>query len=99
MALDSLKEAPNSIPQLARGCRVQSRNEDETVLLIPEGLLRLKGAAAEILALVDGSRTVAQITTDLQSQYPAEAHAQIGTEVDNFLRSLHNRSVLLFREA
>ncbi len=90
-------EQPESIPQLARGCRVQSRNEDETVLLIPEGLLRLKGAATEILALVDGTRTVAQITSALQAQYPPEAHEQIAAEVDSFLRSLHNRSVLIFK--
>ena len=92
-------EQPNSIPQLARGCRVQSRSEEETVLLIPEGLLRLKGAATEILALVDGQRSVAEITTTLQAGYPAEAHEQIAAEVDSFLRSLHNRSVLIFKEA
>jgi pyrroloquinoline quinone biosynthesis protein D len=92
-------EQPNSIPQLARGCRVQSRNEEETVLLIPEGLLRLKGAAADILALVDGKRTAAEITAALHAQYPPEAHEQIAAEVDTFLRSLHNRSVLLFKEA
>ncbi|QHN03233.1 pyrroloquinoline quinone biosynthesis peptide chaperone PqqD [Granulicella sp. WH15] len=92
-------DTSNRVPQLARGCRVQSRNEDETVLLIPEGLLRLKGAAAEILAFVDGQRTVSQITDALQAQYPPEAHAQIAQEVDGFLRSLHQRSVLLFKEA
>lgn len=93
-----MSDASNKVPQLARGCRVQSRNEDETVLLIPEGLLRLKGAAAEILALVDGQRTVSQITEALQAQYPPEAHTQIAEEVDRFLQSLHMRSVLLFRE-
>lgn len=91
--------SPSSIPQLARGCRIQSRNEDEAVLLIPEGLLRLKGAAAEILGLVDGIRTVERITLDLQAQYPPEAHAQIALEVESFLSSLHGRSVLLFKEA
>lgn len=92
-------EQPNTIPQLARGCRVQSRSEDETVLLIPEGLLRLKGTAAEILTMVDGIRTVEAITGALQAQYPPEVHDQIATEVDSFLRSLHNRSVLLFKQA
>jgi pyrroloquinoline quinone biosynthesis protein D len=94
-----ITEQPQSIPQLARGCRVQSRKEDETILLIPEGLLRLKGSAADILELVDGKRTVAEITSALQAQYPPEAHEQIAGEVDSFLRSLHNRSVLLFKEA
>ena len=86
------------IPQLARGCRVQTRSADETVLLVPEGLLRLKGAGAEILALVDGERTVAQIISTLHSQYPPEAHAQISSEVVTFLSSLNQRSVLLLKK-
>jgi pyrroloquinoline quinone biosynthesis protein D len=94
-----MNDTSNKAPQLARGCRVQSRSADETVLLIPEGLLRLKGSAAEILALVDGQRTIGQINTALQADYPPEAHAQIAKEVDDFLRSLHERSVLLFKEA
>jgi pyrroloquinoline quinone biosynthesis protein D len=93
-----MNEPLNRVPQLARGCRVQSRNAEETVLLLPEGLLRLKGAGAEILALVDGSRTVAQIIVSLQEQYPPEAHEQIAAEVHGFLNSLHGRSVLLFKE-
>lgn len=85
------------VPRLARGCRVQARSEEETVLLVPEGLLRLKGAGAEILALVDGERTVAQIIEMLQAQYPAEAHAQIAAEVVSFLANLNQRSVLLLQ--
>ncbi len=94
-----MMDTSNRVAQLARGCRVQSRSAEETVLLIPEGLLRLKGAAAEILVLVDGQRTVAQITEALQAEYPPEAHVQIAQEVDGFLHSLHQRSVLLFKEA
>ncbi len=86
------------IPELGRGCRIQTRSAEETVLLIPEGLLRLKGSAAEILSLVDGERTVLQVTEELQKQYP-EAHDQIAAEVSNFLQSLHQRSLLLYKEA
>lgn len=86
------------IPQLACGCRVQQRSEDETVLLVPEGMLRLKGAAVEILNLVDGERTEAQIIDLLKAQYPLEAHHQIEAEVESFLAGLHTRSVLLFKE-
>lgn len=94
-----MSDMSNQVPQLARGCRVQSRKEDETVLLIPEGMLRLKGAAAEILALVDGQRSVSQITEALQAQYPPAARTQIAEEVDRFLQSLRGRSVVLFKEA
>lgn len=85
------------VPQLARGCRVQTRSEGETVLLVPEGLLRLRGAGAEILALVDGVRTVAQIVDMLRPQYPPEARVQIASEVAGFLTSLNQRSVVLFK--
>ena len=89
----------DSIPQLARGCRIQTRSEEETVLLLPEGLLRLKGAAAEILSFVDGERSVAQIVDLLQQHYPPEAHSQIAGEVEAFLSSLHTRSLLVFNQA
>ena len=85
---------PDQILELARGCRVQARSEDETVLVVPEGLLRLKGAGAEILSLVDGNRTVAQIIERLQTQYPPGAHARIAAETTSFLAGLEQRSVL-----
>jgi len=66
--------------------------------MVPEGMLRLKGAGAEIVALIDGKRTVAEIVAALQSQYPPEAHAQIAAEAVSFLASLNQRSVLLFKE-
>ena len=94
-----MTDTSNKVPRLARGCRIKSRNAEETVLLIPEGLLRLEGAAAEILALIDGQRTVLTITQALQAEYPPEAQVQIAQEVDGFLQSLHARSVLLLEEA
>jgi coenzyme PQQ biosynthesis protein PqqD len=90
--------ALEDIPQLARGCRVQTRSEEETVLMVPEGLLRLKGAGAEILVLVDGESSAAQIIARLQSEYPSEAPEQIAGEVVSFLTSLNQRSVLLFKK-
>ncbi len=94
-----MTETLSQVPQLTRGCRVQSRSAEKTVLLVPEGLLRLKGSTAEILAFVDGYRTVAQITEALEARDPREAHGQVAAEVYRFLNSLHGRSVLLFKEA
>jgi pyrroloquinoline quinone biosynthesis protein D len=88
--------AVTQVPRLAPGCRVRSMNADEAVLLIPEGLLQLDGAAAEILALVDGQRTIEQIIGDLQRQYDPAASEQIAVEVQTFLERLHGRSVLTF---
>ncbi len=57
--------------------------QDCYVLLYPEGMVKLNGAAGEILALVDGQRSVANIITDLQTKFPdAEG---IETDILQFL--------------
>jgi pyrroloquinoline quinone biosynthesis protein D len=85
----------NAIPQLAPGCRVRNTAE-EAVLLVPEGMLKLQGSAAEILSLIDGQRSIHEIVSELCRQYGPEATEQITTEVHNFLERLHARSVLSF---
>jgi hypothetical protein len=37
------------VPCLAVGCRIRALSAEETMLLVPEGALRLKGAASEII--------------------------------------------------
>jgi coenzyme PQQ biosynthesis protein PqqD len=49
------------------------RRGDEVLLLAPERGLRLRGSAAEILALVDGERTVAEIVDQLAHDHAAAA--------------------------
>jgi pyrroloquinoline quinone biosynthesis protein D len=85
----------NAIPQLAPGCRVRNTAE-EAILLVPEGILKLQGSAAEILSLIDGQRSIHEIVSELCGQYGSDATEQIATEVQNFLERLHTRSVLSF---
>nr|WP_251702217.1 pyrroloquinoline quinone biosynthesis peptide chaperone PqqD [Pseudomonas boanensis] len=40
------------------------------VLLYPEGMVKLNESAGEILGLVDGERSVAQIIADLSRKFP-----------------------------
>jgi len=40
------------------------------VILFPEGMVKLNGGAGEVLNLVDGKRTVADIVTELQAKFP-----------------------------
>ncbi|WP_353068981.1 pyrroloquinoline quinone biosynthesis peptide chaperone PqqD [Tunturibacter empetritectus] len=87
-----------SIPRLAVGCRVRTVSPDEAMLLVPEGALRLKGAASEIISLIDGQRSVNAITTLLQQKHPATDSSQIAAEVNQFLEKLHARSVLLYKD-
>ncbi|NBO10898.1 MAG: pyrroloquinoline quinone biosynthesis peptide chaperone PqqD [Methylophilaceae bacterium] len=40
------------------------------VILFPEGMVKLNGGAGEVLNLVDGKRTVADIVTELKAKFP-----------------------------
>ena len=86
------------VPRLAVGCRVRTVSPDEAMLLVPEGALRLKGAASEIIGLIDGLRSVDTITALLQQKHPATDPSQIAAEVKQFLEKLQARSVLLYKD-
>jgi pyrroloquinoline quinone biosynthesis protein D len=86
------------IPRLAVGCRVRTVSSDEAMLLVPEGALRLKGAASEIIALIDGHRSIEAITIDLQQRHATTDASQIAAEVNQFLDKLHARRVLLYKD-
>ena len=86
------------VPRLAVGCRVRTLSPDEAMLLVPEGALRLKGAASEIIGLIDGQRSIAAITTELQQKHATTDSSQIAAEVKQFLDKLHSRSVLLYND-
>ena len=90
--------ADTKIPRLAVGCRVRTLSPDEAMLLVPEGALRLKGAASEIIGLIDGQRSIAAITIELQQKHAATDPSQIAAEVKQFLDKLHARSVLLYND-
>jgi len=56
---------------LARHYRFQWEEAQQCyVLLFPEGMVKLNGAAGEILKRVDGQRTVGDVVADLQQTFP-----------------------------
>ena len=58
-------------PRIRRGFRLQWEPvQNCDVLLYPEGMIQLNDSAALILKLVDGQRSIAQIITQLQEQFP-----------------------------
>ena len=60
-----------SVPVLNRMFRFQwEKAQDCYVLLYPEGMVKLNGPAGEVLALVDGQRTAADIIQTLQAKFP-----------------------------
>ena len=82
------------IPHLAPGCRFSTAEGQEDMLLIPEGVLRLKGPARMILELCDGERAVGEIVQELKRRYPSEDPARIQTEAVVFLTRMRDRGVL-----
>ena len=57
-------------PRLAPHVRLTlDRARDQHVLLTPESVTVLNGTGAAVLGLCDGSRTVAEIVTELRGRY------------------------------
>ena len=57
------------------------------VLLYPEGMIKLSDSAGEILRMLDGERTVAQMIAELQARFP-EADT-LADDVTEFLGEAH----------
>jgi pyrroloquinoline quinone biosynthesis protein E len=75
-------------PSLARGVRLAFDPSSQSWLLLgPESVRPLTGSAHEILALCDGSRSVAEIASILEGRHGA-GFDRIFSEVSRFLRDL-----------
>lgn len=63
--------ARDCIVQLEKMFRFQWEEAQQCyVLLYPEGMIKLNGPAGEILSLVNGERSVADIIDQLNAKYP-----------------------------
>ena len=72
------------IPHLNPMFRLQwEQAQDCYVLLFPEGMVKLNGAAGEIMKLVNGKNSIEQITELLLKQFP-DAQG-INDDVNEFL--------------
>ena len=66
-----MSELAQKIPKLNRLFKFQfEKAQDCYVLLFPEGMIKLNGSASAILLQVDGSKTIADIVSALQAEYP-----------------------------
>ena len=81
----------NAIPRLAAGCRL---HPTEAVLLIPEGALNLRGPAHDILAHLDGKRSVAVVVEELRKQYPGVDGDVMREDVLTLLERMAQRGVV-----
>jgi pyrroloquinoline quinone biosynthesis protein D len=67
------------------------------MLLMPEGVIKIKGTGLDIIALCDGNKTLSEIVSALQLKYPGAPHDQIKTDAIDFLNHLRQKRVLDFK--
>lgn len=81
----------NATPTLAPGCRL---HPTESVLLIPEGTLNLRGPTREILSYLDGKHSVAAIVNELLKEYPDVDSDDLQNDVLGLLERMKQRGVV-----
>jgi coenzyme PQQ biosynthesis protein PqqD len=83
--------APTARPALWRLARISfDPVRKQQVLLYPEGAILLNDTGAEILALCDGKRTVADVAAALGAKYGADVTA----DVTEYLSQLADRELI-----
>lgn len=83
----------SSQPRLAAGCR-WGNIADDPAILFPEGMIRVQGTGQAILALCDGTRTVAEIGKILTAKYAGVDPAKVRRDVSKFLEDLQARRII-----
>jgi len=83
-------------PRLAPGCRLNERNQQPRVLLMPERALRLNGPSLEIVERCDGAHTVDQIITEMQKLYAKAEPKKVEQDILGYLALLHDERALDF---
>lgn len=82
---EAASNAPNPLvrPAIGRGFRLQwEPAQNAHVLLYPEGMVKLNGSAGEILRRCDGTRTLEEITGDLERTF---ARSDLSGDVNAFV--------------
>jgi pyrroloquinoline quinone biosynthesis protein D len=83
--------AATARPKLWKFARVQfDEARQRSVLQYPEGAVLLNDTAAEVLALCDGTRTIADIAATLKERYGAD----VLDDVQSYLSQLADRELI-----
>jgi coenzyme PQQ biosynthesis protein PqqD len=83
-------------PTLKPGCRLSSPSSAESLLLIPEGALRLQGPGRRILELCDGQNDSEAVIEQLQREFPSAEATRISNEVVKYLTDLREKGAIVF---
>jgi pyrroloquinoline quinone biosynthesis protein D len=82
-----------SQPRLAAGCR-WGGTEQERVILFPEGAIKLQGTGLQILERCDGTRTFAEIITQLEKEFGSTDPGKIRADISIFLEQLQRKRIV-----
>ena len=83
----------SSQPRLAAGCR-WGGNEENRVILFPEGAIKLQGTGRQVLERCDGIRTFGEIILELQKQFGDAEPAKIRSDISLFLEQLQKKRIV-----
>jgi pyrroloquinoline quinone biosynthesis protein D len=83
----------SSQPKLAAGCR-WGGNEENRVILFPEGAIKLQGTGRQVLERCDGTRTFGEIIGELQKQFDDADPEKIRTDISVFLEQLKKKRIV-----
>jgi pyrroloquinoline quinone biosynthesis protein D len=81
-------------PSFAKGVRFRAMPDGSALLLVPEGALMLNGSAAAALELVDGSRSLDDITAALVEQFEV-SEDEARSDVDALFTRLAERQFVV----
>ncbi|MBV8148780.1 MAG: pyrroloquinoline quinone biosynthesis peptide chaperone PqqD [Candidatus Eremiobacteraeota bacterium] len=84
---------PQSRPRFGKGVRLHHDRDGSVMLLVPEGALVLNPSAAATLELVDGRRSIDEITSAIVDRFEVE-RGQAGDDVRQLLERLVERRLL-----
>jgi len=81
-------------PRLAPGARLNDKNQQPRMLLMPEHELRLSGPSLEIVTMCDGKHTVEQIAEKLRALYAKAEPQRVMQDLLNYLDLLHEQKAI-----
>jgi pyrroloquinoline quinone biosynthesis protein D len=84
---------PESRPKFGKGVRIHYDRDGSAMLLIPEGALVLNSSATATLELVDGKRSVGDITSAIVQRFEVEEE-QAREDVAALLDQLAERRLI-----
>jgi pyrroloquinoline quinone biosynthesis protein D len=91
-----MKPELSAVPKLAPGVRLNEKNQQPRMLLMPERALRLNGPSLEIVQLCDGKHSVQQIAEKLHALYSKAEPQRITDDLLGYLALLHDQRAIDF---